>query len=140
MKRLGLSALLVLSLAACVTTPAPPESRTTVPADRLLVQQSVGDAEIVVVRDLGFLGSGCFQSLTVNGKLVARMDKGETVRMRVPAGDLLLATGRDPEGRGMCSFETDYRVAREFVIRAGEVKRFRMVIGSGGLDLMRWES
>lgn len=124
-------------LTGCATVQAPPQERTTVPRERLLVPTAQGEAEIVVVRDVGFLTHACFSALMVNRALVARMDTGETLRIRVPAGDLLLAVGRDPEGQGLCAVGKDYKVQREFAIKAGETKHFRMTIGSGGIDIMR---
>lgn len=128
---------LAMVLAGCATTQVQPGVATTVPADRVLVSARTGEAEIVVVRDAGFLGGGCFHALTVNRQLVARIDTGETLRLRVPAGELLLTVGADPEGRALCGLQRDYRVQREFSIRPGEVKHYRLVVGPGGLDVMR---
>lgn len=124
-------------LSGCATTQAPPATRTTVPAARVMLAGAQGDAEIVVVRDAGFMGGGCFYALSVNRRPVARMDTGETLRMRVPAGDLLLAVGRDPQGKALCGLEPDHKVQREFSLKAGETKHFRIAIGNGGLDVMR---
>jgi hypothetical protein len=135
---LKLVELVIAVLAAgCATMQVPPSQARPVPADRVLASGSDGDAEIVVVRDSGFMGAGCFHGLEVNRRLVARMDAGEILRIRVPAGDLLLTVRSDPQGKALCGAFPGVRVQREFAIKAGEVKHFRLVVGSGGLDVMR---
>jgi hypothetical protein len=132
------SVLTIAALAGgCATTQVPPGQARPVPQERLLSAPSVGQADIVVVRDSGLMGGGCYYLLSVNKAPAARMDTGEKVSLRVPAGDLLLTVGRDPDGKALCGLEPDHKVQREFSIRAGEVKHFRMLIGNGGMDVMR---
>lgn len=128
---------LVLLVAGCATSQVSPLQARSVPADRLAAVSSGGDAEIVVVRDAGVLGGGCYLALLANKQLVARMDSGESVRLRVPSGELLLAVAPDPEGRALCGLRKDMRVQREFALKPGETKHFRLAVGPGGMDVMR---
>lgn len=135
------SVLLCLGLCAwllgCSTTQVAPQSARPVPSDRVLAAAAPGDAEIEVVRDAGLLGGGCYLALLVNRQLVARMDTGEAVKQRVPSGDLLLAVAPDPHGKALCGIKADMRVQREFAIKPGEIKRFRLAVGPGGMDVLR---
>lgn len=131
----------MLVLVGCATTPVSPASATRVPTARLFAFQDPTperNATIIVTRDSGFLGSGCFFSFTINGVHAARFDVGETARFYVPPGEVLLRNGRDQMGRGLCAFEKDHWVQRETVLRAGETKYFRLSLdGSGQPDVQR---
>lgn len=131
---------LSLLLSACATSPVSIEKATPVPADRLLAFQDhlPGGASITVLRDSGFTGSGCYGAFTINGTLAARFAAAESANFYVPAGDLLLRYGSDPQGKAMCGLNSDYWVQRETVLNEGENKIFRLSINaSGALDVMR---
>ena len=102
-RSLALAAIMFV-LVGCATTPVSPASATGVPAARLFAFQDPTperNATIIVTRDSGFLGSGCFFSFTINGVHAARFDVGETARFYVPPGEVLLRNGRDQMGRGL---------------------------------------
>jgi hypothetical protein len=124
-------------LGGCATTQLPPQDAIEVPASRIVSRPTAGDATVTVVRDQGFLGGGCYYLLAFNNLQVARMDVGERIEFPVPAGDLLLSVSSDPRGQALCSLRPNHVVQREFTIKAGETKRFRIVIGGGGMDIMR---
>ena len=136
--RAGLAALL---LAGCATTPTAPSRATPVPRDRLLAFQDTTqerNATLVVTRDSGILGSGCFLSFLIDGVHAARFDVGETAQFRVAPGELLLRNGYDLIGRGLCAFGSDYWTQRETILRPGETKRFRLSLDpSGKADIQR---
>jgi hypothetical protein len=70
------SRLCALVLAGCATTPISPTQASRVASDRLLAFQEVTPertATIVVTRDEGFVGSGCYTSFLVNGLHAARL-------------------------------------------------------------------
>jgi hypothetical protein len=129
-------------LAGCATVATPQSAAKPVPQERVLLLPSArGDASITVTRDSGFTGGGCFLALYVNRALAARMDVGERVTFAVPAGEVLLAVGRDPQGNGLCSAALDspYRTT-ETLMRPGQQKAFRIQTELyGGIDIRRLE-
>lgn len=132
-----------LILSGCGTTPVSLKNAEQVPKHRLLGFQEQRNefGTMVVTRDEGFVGSGCFCSLYVNNQLAARFDTGETAGFFVPPGELLLKVGRDPDGKGLCSIGQDYWTQRESLIKKGEVKYFRMTINAdGSTDIQRAEN
>lgn len=132
MKRMTL--LLVALLVAGCATHAPKQSEIRpVPADRVSAFQSPadGDATLVVTRDLGFMGGGCFLAVFVDGKEAARIDRGERVTFHVRAGHHVLGTWN--AGKALCGYregrdrrETDASVA------TGETRRYRILMDSSG--------
>lgn len=122
-------------LSACATQPPTWGESKLVPLARV-VQADLGTgARIVVTRDVGVAGGGCFTSLRVNGQLVARMDAGERLSLDVAPGTVIIAPGRDPDGRGLCAIGKGFEVPREFQVQAETMRMFRVVVGPGGLDV-----
>jgi hypothetical protein len=135
MTRLLALVVSMLALSGCATTPVSPATASRVPAERLFAFQDASpssSATIVLTRDSGFLGSGCFASLTINGVHAARFDVGETARFHVPPGEVLLRNGVDQAGRGLCGVGKDHWTQRETVVRAGETKYFRLSLDASG--------
>ncbi len=139
MKQLFIAALAMASV-ACATTPTPRSQATPVPANRLMGFQApeADSGNLIVTRDQGYLGSGCFYALSINGALAARMDVGESARFFVPPGELLLRVGRDPQGRSLCGVGQDDWTQRESFVKPGETKYFRLSIDANGkTDIQR---
>lgn len=136
-------AVLVATLCvACSTTPTQVTSALEVPSGRALAFQatSPSSANLVAVRDKGYLGSACLLAFYVNGVLAARLDVGERASFGVKAGEALLKVGWDPQGRGLCAFGSDNWTQRETVLRDGEQKVFRLTIDPNAkLDIVRAE-
>ena len=133
------AALACAVLAGCATSAVPVADAVPVPADRVLAFRSPSDgkATLVVIRDRGFAGSACFSSFAVNGVLAARIGPSERVELIVPAGELLLRVGRDPQGSGLCAMNEQW-VQRETILRPGERKTFRLSLSANGqMDVMR---
>ena len=138
-QRIALLLCAAATLAGCATTALPPTQAVPVPRERLLYAAPAGsDAHLVVVRDQGFMGAGCYYALYINRNLAARLAPGEVARFAVPSGEVLLAAGRDPTGQGLCSSQIDTTYnQRETVLKPGQTKAFRLAIGvSGGVDVM----
>ena len=133
--------VLALALAGCNTVPVSNKNATPAPVDRLLAFQtplSEPSGTIVVTRDKGFNGSGCYYALFINGTLAARLAPSETATFYVPPGDLLLRSARDPEGRGLCNTFKSEWTERETSLRGGEKKYFRLSIDMNGkTDIQR---
>ena len=74
---------------------------------------------------------------TVNRVLAARIGPSERVELIVPAGELLLRVGRDPQGGGLCAMNEQW-VQRETILRPGERTTFRLSLSANGqMDVMR---
>ena len=135
MKKILIVGLLCLTGCVSSTTPISASSAKGVPTDRLRAyqeQSSPDDATLIVTRDVGRAGSGCYSGFMINGKLAARFDVGETARFHVPPGELLLKNGVDPEGRGLCGVPEHHWTVRETIMKPGDRKYFRLSYSPGG--------
>ena len=136
--RLIYAVLPVLLLAGCSSFRAEPENIKAVPEDRLLAYQEpvTGAGEIVVNRDLGLMGGGCYIAVLVDRQVAARIGMGEVASFQVPAGNRVLSIGIDKMDDTLCSYG---RLRRELAVRvvAGERQQFRVVSQSqGGFDIL----
>ena len=136
-------ALATLLLCGCVTPtrPVPVLESKPAAADRLLAFQEKptgASATLVVTRDKGFWGSGCYYSLAINGTLAARLDVAETARFYLAPGEILLRSGRDPSGKALCSLDQQEWTQRETILKPDETKYFRLSIDRNGkTDIQR---
>lgn len=130
-----------LALTGCATTPVPATSAKQAPAERVLAFQTKLEGpsgKLIVTRDEGFLGGGCFYALSINGIVAARLDVGETSAFFVSPGEVLLRAGRDPQGKALCALGQDEWTQRETLVRDKETKYFRLSIDMNGkTDIQR---
>jgi hypothetical protein len=131
----------LLVLAGCASTPVSPSNAKQIPSERLLAFQEMTPertATLVVTRDQGIVGGGCYYSFVLNGMHAARFGVGESARFHVSPGELLLRAGRDLMGRGLCGTGKEHWTQRETVLRPGETKTFRLSIDANGeADIQR---
>jgi len=137
MRKLFVLVPAVMALAGCVTKPPRPDQLRTPTPDRLLAYQdpSDGDATVVVTRDVGFQGSGCYGAVFVDGKVVAKLATGERTTLHIPAGDHVLGTWNT--GSGLCGYR-EGKDRREITValKQGETRRFRIIINpNSGVSL-----
>lgn len=136
----SIAVLLLMSLAGCATTPVSVNKAKAVPLDRTLAFQdhAIGNGTLVVTRDKGFLGGGCYYGLYINNVLAARFDTSETAKFSIPPGEHLLKATRDPLGKSLCSAGQQYWTQRETILRENETKYFRFSIDvNGKTDIQR---
>lgn len=130
-------------LAGCATTPTPIAQAQKAPPSRLLAFQEkseAANATLVLTRDEGFIGRGCFYALWINSVLATRLGVAESGTFYVAPGEQLLKVGRDPMGQGACGLDSDNWTQRETVLRPNEQKAFRLSIDANGkLDIQRAE-
>jgi hypothetical protein len=103
-------------------------------------QKSDGpSARLIVTRDEGYLGGGCYLALWINGTLAARLDPGETSHFYVAPGEAILRVGYDPQGKGLCALSpSDEWTERETVLKSDEEKHFRILLDlNGKTDIQR---
>lgn len=131
-------------LTGCATTPTPIAQAKKAPAARLLAFQEKSDtanATLVLTRDEGFIGGGCYLAFWINGVLAARLDVAETAAFHLEPGEHLLKASPDPEGKGLCSAGADsFWTQRETILRQKERKLFRLSLDENGKsDIQRAE-
>ena len=106
MKLLFIS-VVALCLAGCATEAVLPSQAKQAPKERLLKFQSPGvgeQAKLIVVRDKGFLGSGCFVGVYLNQEKAAILDPGEKAEFYLKPGEWNVAL----MGEGRCASLTRY--------------------------------
>jgi len=122
------AALPLLALAGCSSYSAAPDRVTQIPADRLLAYQEPveGGGQIVVNRDIGMLGGGCYLAFSIDRQVAARIGIGETASFQVPAGARIVGIGVDEKDDTLCSMG---RLHRELAVQLqpGESQHFRIV-------------
>ncbi|WP_312300486.1 3-isopropylmalate dehydratase [Stutzerimonas nitrititolerans] len=139
--RLILALTSLLSLTACSSWQPDAEDIVPVPADRVLAyQQSVEHSgEVVVTRDFGWRGGGCYIALMIDRELAARVHVGEVVRLQVPAGQRIVSIGTDPLDDTLCG---KLRLRREKLaqVEAGQTLEYRIIVDNQiGFDIVPQE-
>lgn len=128
----------LLALAGCSSYQADRDKVTAVPAERLLAYQTPvnGGAEVVVNRDLGLMGGGCYVAVLVDRKVAARIAVGEEARFQVPAGNRILGITADKQDETLCG---KGRLNREVAVKveAGGRADLRIISQNrGGFDIV----
>ncbi|CAD5108696.1 3-isopropylmalate dehydratase [Zestomonas carbonaria] len=128
-----LALLPLLLLAGCSSYRADPGQVKAVPDDRLLAYQQVeeGRGRIVVNRDIGFLGGGCYVAVLVDREVAARIGVGEVATFHVPPGARVLGISADKQDETLCGKGFLWRELA-VQVAAGENHRFRIVSENQG--------
>ncbi len=135
--RLILIALPLVLLAGCSSFRGNPEDIKPVPEDRLLAFQEAQEngAQIVVNRDFGMMGGGCYVAIEVDRKVAARIGVGEVATFQVPPGTRVVGITPDRMDNTLCGMG---RLLREVAVpvKAGETQYLRIVSqNKGGFDI-----
>lgn len=134
MKKL-LIALLCVGLTGCATQAVLPSQAKFAPKERLLKYQASinsDDATLIVVRDKGFLGSGCFTGVYLNNEKSAVLDPGEKAVFHLPAGEWSVAM----KGEGKACISDSVPVGSYIHLKNGETKAVRLFADpSGNVDV-----
>ncbi|MCM0080001.1 hypothetical protein L4X63_00195 [Geomonas sp. Red32] len=108
----------------CATTPVPSEEATLVPSNQIhdnrYLQEREGTGEVIVKRDKGFLGSGCFSKVYIDAIFIAYVDPAEKVVLFLPEGDHLV--GAEPNsicGGGLSESKASVTKGKKLVFRIG---------------------
>ncbi|WP_437882913.1 3-isopropylmalate dehydratase [Pseudomonas sp. LRF_L74] len=135
------SILVVLPLLAalgCSSFKGDPENVRTVATDRALAyQQPLKDGgQVIVERDFGGMGAGCYIALKIDRRLAARIGQGEKISFQVPSGTRVVGIAIDEQDDTLCG---KGRLRRELAVpvAVGESYRFRITSGNqGGFDIV----
>ena len=130
MKLLFIS-VVALCLAGCATEAVLPSQAKQAPKERLLKFQSPGvgeQAKLIVVRDKGFLGSGCFVGVYLNQEKAAILDPGEKAEFYLKPGEWNVAL----MGEGKMCISDKIPAGRDFVLTANTTKAVRLFADPSG--------
>nr|DAL25557.1 MAG TPA_asm: Protein of unknown function (DUF2846) [Caudoviricetes sp.] len=130
MKLLFIS-VVALCLAGCATEAVLPSQAKQAPKERLLKFQSPGvgeQAKLIVVRDKGFLGSGCFVGVYLNQEKAAILDPGEKAEFYLKPGEWNVAL----MGEGKMCIADKIPAGRDFVLTANTTKAVRLFADPSG--------
>ena len=134
MKKL-LIAVLALGLAGCATSAVPLNNAKSVSADRTFKFQTshAGDAKLIVIRDSGIVGSGCYAAVFINGEKAALLNSTEKVIFNLKGGEYEVGAAFD--GTALCSMGKD-RQERTVVLKENQTKVVRVFSdGNANLDI-----
>lgn len=127
--------LLSILILGCSTNPTPLSSAIKAPSDRVLSYMSddgVADASVVIIRDKGFYGSGCYYAVYINNSLAARLDVSEYATFFIEPGEVTFKAGRDPYGRSLCGKFQEFQTETKTVLKSKDKKKFRLKVNSNG--------
>ncbi|WP_278464003.1 3-isopropylmalate dehydratase [Stutzerimonas kunmingensis] len=126
--RLTLAFTALLSLAGCSSWQPDAEDIEPVPAERVLAyQQPLENAgEVVVTRDFGLRGGGCYIAVLIDRELAARIHVGEVVRFQVPAGARIVSIGTDLLDDTLCG-KLSLRREKLAQVQAGQTLEYRVI-------------
>ncbi|MBL7231614.1 MAG: hypothetical protein JJK56_26935 [Pseudomonas sp.] len=129
--KLILGALVAALITGCATSPVPSDKARQAPSERVIGYQKPvpGGGSLIVTRDTGFQGGGCFATIFLNGAPVAKLDTGEKAVFEVPSGEWLLGAALD--GSALCAANPE-RMETSVVLKQGLQKKFRVFIPAGG--------
>lgn len=130
MNRVILVAVTLLVLAGCATKPVEYENSEPVAEDRIYGEYEkyskadAARAKVSFTRDSGMLGAAVSLSLYVNGELVARVRRKESISLYLPAGSNQIALGpgkatAGPVGAGLVEDELSAESGKEYFYRIG---------------------
>jgi len=130
MQRIIAPLALIALLAGCSTSAVPIDKAKQASTSSVYSFQATPATPygtLTVVRDSGFVSSGCDMGIYVDGKLVAKLATKEKATFKIPAGNIVLGAG--VIGGGLCGTAADRR-EREVSLGAGQVKKYRAFISS----------
>ncbi|NKQ12288.1 3-isopropylmalate dehydratase [Pseudomonas sp. SST3] len=140
--RLLLALVPLLALAGCSSWQADPADIKPVPEERLRGYQTpvTNGGELVVTRDFGLRGGGCYVAVLVDRKIAARIHVGEQVRLHVPAGMRIVSIESDPEDDTLCGKGNLLR-EKAARVEVGEALHFRISADNRiGFDIQQVEA
>lgn len=123
--RILIGALALIVLAGCSTTPMSAQDAAPVPSDELYAFQSKtadANSRITVIRDGGFVGSGCDLVFYIEGRRSAKIGPGQRASFYVEPGPVNLGTGLAESG--LCAGAAIRTISAN--IKAGTENQFRI--------------
>lgn len=126
-----LAFLVLLFFAACATSPVLPDQAVPVPSGRIYLFETPSPdrtAQLVIVRDVGWVGGGCYKGIFLNEEKAARLDTGERVNFYLPPGEWFVRVGQDPDGLALCGVQQQFWIQKKVQLAPHEVRQFRLAL------------
>jgi len=126
-----MAALALVALAGCSTSPVTEEKARVIPADRIYAADLVGAgsenmAEVIFLRDSGYLGSGCSHDVYVNNRKAFAIRQGEGIGLSLKPGAYFF---RLETGGGLCP---NVATSQDADLKPGSSTGYRILIPSDG--------
>lgn len=122
--RLFYSALALLMASLVQAEPMAPLPSTS---------QGEGYAVLIVSRERLEVATTCEVALYLHDQMAARLHQGQSVSFNLPSGRVSLRLGLT--GTGPCQDGINQLAGQSLDLQAGEVRRYRIAMGSDGLRL-----
>lgn len=130
-----LCAVALFSLSGCATEAVLPSQAKQAPSERLLKYQNKTpdtDSTLIVVRDKGYLGSGCYTGVYLNNEKAAILNPGEKAKFNLKSGEWSVAI----KGEGKLCISDAIPAGNYVQLKAGETKAVRLFADpSGNVDV-----
>lgn len=127
--------LAALTMTGCATEAVLPSQAKQAPSERLLKYQEQiqgANSTLIVVRDKGFLGGGCYMGVYLNNEKSAILDPGEKATFYLNPGEWNIAM----KGEGKVCIADEIPVGRDIQLKEGQTKAVRLFSApSGNLDI-----
>lgn len=129
--RILICMLTIVLMTGCSTSPVLEGDAKPIPSDRIYAADIVGPAgnglaEVVFLRDSGYLGSGCSHDLYVNNRKAFAIRQGEGVKLSLEPGSYFF---RLETGGGLCP---NIATSQDLELKAGSSAAYRILLPSDG--------
>jgi hypothetical protein len=118
--------VIALTITACATKPVTYEQAKNVDMSRIymtdIIEQQDDRVKVVVKRDTGFTGSGCYLGLIINGDVIADLDTGEKIDLYLKPNDYIFAV--KSSGKLLC--ESSIADETEVIVQKNVFKQYRI--------------
>ncbi|RIA20643.1 hypothetical protein DFO61_4257 [Ectopseudomonas oleovorans] len=121
--------LFYLMLVPLLASPALAQPLAPLPA----TTQGEGYAVLIVSRERLEVATTCEVALYLHDQMAARLHQGQSVSFNLPPGPVSLRLGLT--GTGPCQDGINQLAGQSLELQAGEVRRYRIAMGSDGLRL-----
>ena len=121
----------LFGLFGCATEAVIPSQATQAPPERVLKYQNKTtdtDSTLIVVRDKGYLGSGCYTGVYLNNEKSAILDPGEKANFELKSGEWSVAI----KGEGKLCISDAIPVGSYVQLKSGETKAVRLFADPSG--------
>ncbi len=127
MKKIAFIAVAAGMLMGCSTSAVPPSQAIEASSTRIFSHQVKTDemAQLLVIRDAGMVGSGCYTAVFIDGERTALLNTKEKVNFYISPGEHVIGASFD--GAGLCKMGKD-RQERDFTFEKGKMKILRIYI------------
>jgi hypothetical protein len=122
----------VAILSGCATSAIAPQDAKAAPADRILITSNPGGVKVTFVRDTGFVGSGVYQHIYIDGREAAQLNPGEKAEFLLAPGEHIFGVQpTDP-------FDLADLLTIDQDLKIGQAYYYRALTSNGDMTLQRF--